>query len=238
MAPKKIIITGGSSGIGKALVQRFAADGWSVAFTYLTHETEAQELARQTGALCYHCDVRDENSIEAAAREILRLFHRADGLINNAGIAQRTVLEVMPTDEWDSIMAVHLRGAFLWTRKLLPGLRDTRGAVLNISSIWGQTGAACEAAYSAAKAGLIGLTKALAKEAAPDVRVNAIAPGVIDTPMLQDYNENELETLRSGIPLARIGQPEDIANAAAFLMSESASYITGQVLAVNGGLYC
>ena len=142
MAPKKIIITGGSSGIGQALVQRFVFDGWNVAFTYLTHEAEAQELARRTGALCRRCDVRDENSVEAAARDILRVFHRADGLINNAGIAQRTVLEAMTTDEWDAIMAVHLRGTFLWTRKILPGLRDTHGAVLNISSIWGQTGAA------------------------------------------------------------------------------------------------
>ena len=109
---------------------------------------------------------------------------------------------------------------------------------MNISSIWGQTGASCEAAYSAAKAGLIGLTKALAREAAPDVRVNAIAPGVIETPMLKEYNEEDLEALRAGIPLGRLGKPEDVARSAAFMMSDAASYITGQVLAVNGGMYC
>ena len=110
--------------------------------------------------------------------------------------------------------------------------------MLNISSVWGQTGASCESAYSAAKAGLIGLTKALAKEAAPCVRINSIAPGVIETPMLNGYTQDELESLRANIPLSRLGKPEDVAEAAAFLMSDAASYITGQVLAVNGGLYC
>ena len=236
--PKRIVITGGSSGIGKALVRRFTEDGWIVAFTYLKHSEEAQALARETGALCYCCDVRDEGSVKTAAGEILRLIHHIDGLINNAGISQKNVLEDMSLGEWDDIMNVHMRGAFLWTRALMPQLREGGGAVLNISSVWGQTGASCEAAYSAAKAGLIGLTKALAKEAAPCVRVNAIAPGVIETPMLNGYTETDLEALRAGIPLSRLGQPEDIAQAAVFLMSDAASYITGQVLAVNGGLYC
>ena len=235
--PKRIVITGGSSGIGRTLVRRFTADGWIVAFTYLNHEQEARNLAQETGALAFRCDVRSEESVQAAAEGIQRLLHRADGLINNAGTAQRTPLEAMALSEWDDMMAVHLRGAFLWTRTLLPGLRETKGAVLNIASIWGQTGGACEAAYSAAKAGLIGLTKALAKESAPDVRVNAIAPGVIQTPMLDGFNTDELEELRGRIPLARLGTPEDVANAAAFLMSDQAAYITGEVLSMNGGLY-
>ncbi len=236
--PKKIIITGGSSGIGEALVRRFSADGWIVAFTYLNHETEAKAIAQETGALCYRCDVRSEENVLATVGEMLRLLHHADGLINNAGIAQRSLLEQMTAAEWDDMMNTHLRGSFLWMRALLPELRTMKGAVLNISSIWGQTGAACEAAYSAAKAGLIGLTRAMAKEAAPDVRVNAIAPGVIDTPMLNGFSESELEKLRLSVPLERIGSPEDVAEAAAFLMSGAASYITGQVLAVNGGLFC
>ena len=236
--PKRIVITGGSSGIGEALVRQFAKDGWIVAFTYLTHEKEARALAGETGALCYCCDVRDEASVKNTAKEILKLLHHPDGLINNAGIAQKALLEDMQAAEWDNIMGVHLRGAFLWSRALLPSLRESRGAILNISSIWGQTGASCEAAYSAAKAGLIGLTKALAREAAPDVRVNAIAPGVIETPMLKEYNEEDLEALRAEIPLGRLGKPEDVARSAAFMMSDAASYITGQVLAVNGGMYC
>ena len=236
--PKRIIITGGSSGIGEALVRRFTADGWIVAFTCLTHEKEARALSAETGALCCVCDVRDEKSVGDALGYFMKLIHRPDGLINNAGIAQKRVLEEMPLSEWEDMMNVHLRGAFLWSRALLPALRETGGSILNISSIWGQTGASCEVGYSAAKAGLIGLTKALAKEAAPQVRVNAIAPGVIETPMLGGYSEAELEELRGRIPLDRLGKPGDVADAAAFLMSERASYITGQVLAVNGGLYC
>ena len=236
--PKRIIITGGSSGIGEALVRRFTADGWIVAFTYLNHEAEAKVIAKETGALCYHCDVRSEESVVSTAAEMLRLLHHADGLINNAGVAHRALLEQLTSGEWDDMMSVHLRGAFLWTRSLLPDLRAMKGAVLNISSIFGQTGASYEAAYSAAKAGLIGLTKAMAKEAAPDVRVNAIAPGVIETPMLNGFSESELENMRMTIPLERLGSPDDIAKAAAFLMSDAASYITGQVLAVNGGLFC
>ena len=236
--PKRIVITGGSSGIGEALVKRFASEGYIVAFTYLTHEAEAKKIARETGALSYRCDVRNEDSVVSVAEDIMKLLHHADGLINNAGIAQRSLLEQMTASEWDDLMSVHLRGAFLWTRALLPELRAVKGAVLNISSIWGQTGAACEAAYSAAKAGLIGLTRALAKETAPDVRVNAIAPGVIETPMLAGFSQAELDKLRVDIPLERFGRPDDIAGAAVFLMSEAASYITGQVLAVNGGLFC
>ncbi len=236
--PRKIIITGGSSGIGEALVRRFASEGWIVAFTYLHHEAEAKRIADETGALCYRCDNNDPESIRMAAEKILKLLHRPDGLINNAGIAQKSLIEEMSLGEWDALMGVHLRGAFLWTKALLPELRESGGAILNIASIWGQTGASCEAAYSAAKSGLIGLTKALAKEAAPDVRVNAIAPGVIETPMLDCYTEDELDAMRSSIPLACLGKPEDVAGAASFLMSDAAAYITGQVLAVNGGLYC
>ena len=236
--PKKIIITGGSSGIGQTLVRRFAADGCIVAFTYRTHENDARRLAKETGALCFPCDVRDERSVTEVSGAMLRCLHHADALINNAGIAQRTVLEDMPLGEWDDMMAVHLRGAFLWSRALLPGLREAQGCIVNISSIWGQTGASCETAYSAAKAGLIGLTRALAKEAAPEVRVNAIAPGVIETPMLSGYTDDDLAALRERIPLARLGRAEDVANAAAFLVSDAAAYITGQVLAVNGGMYC
>ena len=236
--PRHVIITGGSGGIGAALVRRFAADGCIVGFTYLRHEDEARALARETGALCARCDVRDEGSVSDCARQLLRFLHHADVLVNNAGIARKGLLESMSAGAWDDMMAVHLRGAFLWCRELLGSLRGTHGVILNISSVWGQTGASCEAAYSAAKAGLIGLTRALAKEAAPEVRVNAIAPGAVATSMLDAYTAEELDEFRGRIPLDRLGRPEDIAAAAAFLASEEAAYITGQVLAVNGGLYC
>ncbi len=235
--PKRVFVTGGSSGIGEALVRRLTAEGCIVAFTYHTHGDAARALSQETGALCFPCDVRDAQSVQAAADGAMRYLHRPDALVNNAGIARRGLLEEMDPQDWDDMMAVHLRGAFLFSRALLPGLRAARGAIVNIASIWGQTGGACEAAYSAAKAGLIGLTKALAKEAAPDVRVNAVAPGVIDTPMLAGFSEEDLEALRANIPLARLGRPEDVADAVRFLISDASSYITGQVLAVNGGMY-
>ncbi len=236
--PAHVIVTGGSSGIGEAIVRRFAADGAIVAFTYYQHEERARQIARETGALCRYCDVRLEQSVGEAARWMLRYLHRPDVLVNNAGIAQRQLLEETSSEAWDDMLAVHLRAAFLWCRALLPGLREAGGCIVNVSSIWGQTGAACEAAYSAAKAGLIGLTRALAKEAAPAVRVNAIAPGVIETPMMNGFDEAERDALRAGIPLGRFGRAEEVAEAAAFLASDRAGYITGQVLAVNGGLYC
>ena len=233
---KRILVTGGSSGIGEAIVRRLTADENIVAFTYLTHEDRARALSRETGALCFRCDVRDEASVRETVGAARRLLHRPDALVNNAGIAQRGLLEEMDLSEWDDMMAVHLRGAFLFSRALLPDLREACGSIVQISSIWGQMGASCEAAYSTAKAGLIGLTRALAKEAAPRVRVNAVAPGVIETPMLSGFTPDELEDIRERIPLERLGRPEDVAAAVAFLISDEAAYITGQTLAVNGGM--
>ncbi len=155
----------------------------------------------------------------------------------NAGTSLYQTLESTSCSEWQNQLDIHLTGAYLFTRALLPSLRDRKGAVVYISSVWGQAGGSGEAAYSAAKAGLIGLTKAMAKEAAPLVRFNCIAPGIIDTEMLNRFSQEEKNGLTSLVPLERLGKPEDVAKAAVFLCSEDASYITGQTLAVNGGMY-
>lgn len=235
--PRHILIAGGSRGIGAAMVRRFSRQGDLTAFTYLKSEQEAQTLARETGALAYPCDSRDEAQVKDTCRRVLSLFHTLDALVVNAGTALYRVLEDTSLPEWEDQLAVHLTGAFLFARETLPALREKQGAAVFVSSVWGQTGGSNEAAYSAAKAGLIGLMKAMAKEAAPLVRFNCVAPGIIDTEMLNHFSQEEKEGLSSLVPLERLGTPEDVAKAALFLCSDNASYITGQTLAVNGGMY-
>lgn len=235
--PRHVLITGGSRGIGQALVKAFAAQGDLTAFTYLRSEEAAASLRAETGALPYRCDSRSEEEVIKTCRKILSLFHTLDALVINAGTSLYETLEGTSLPEWQDQLNVHLTGAYLFTRELLPALREKKGAVVYISSVWGQTGGSNEAAYSAAKAGLIGLMKAMAKEAAPLVRFNCVAPGIIDTEMLNHFSQEEKEGLSSLVPLERLGTPEDVAKAALFLCSDNASYITGQTLAVNGGMY-
>lgn len=235
--PRHVLITGGSRGIGRALVRQFTSQGDLTAFTYLNSEAEAASLQAETGALAYRCDSRLEKDVLETCERVLSLFHSLDVLIINAGTSLYQTLESTAFPEWQDQLGIHLTGAFLFTRAMMPALRNNKGSVVYISSVWGQTGGSGEAAYSAAKAGLIGLTKAMAKEAAPLVRFNCIAPGIIRTDMMDRFSEEEKDSLRSLIPMDRFGMPEDVAKAAAFLCSDSASYITGQTLAVNGGMY-
>ncbi len=232
-----VLITGGSRGIGEAMVRLFSEKGWRVAFTYLTSEEKALALSRETGALALRCDAKSEGDTAAMAEKVLKQFSHLDTLICNAGISYTGLLQDMTVSQWDELFAVHVRGAFLATRAFLPGMISRqRGSILYISSMWGQTGASCEAAYSACKAALIGLGKAMAKEAGPShVRVNVLCPGVIETDMLREYSQEDLRALADETPLMRLGTPEDVARAALFLSSESASFITGQALGVNGG---
>ena len=234
---RTVLITGGSRGIGEAMVRLFSARGWRAAFTYLKSEENALTLARETGALALRCDARSELDTAQIAKQVLRRFSHLDALICNAGTSYTGLLQDMTVQEWDDLFSVHVRGAFLATRAFLPGMISRReGSVVYVSSMWGQTGASCEAAYSACKAALIGLGKALAKEVGPSgVRVNCLCPGVIQTDMLRDYTEDDLAALREETPLSRLGTPQDIAHAVFFLCSDEASFITGQVLGVNGG---
>ena len=233
-----VLITGGSRGIGEAMVRLFSARGWRVAFTYLNSREKAEAISRETGALALRCDARSEKDTAHMAGELLKHFPRLDALICNAGTSYTGLLQEMTVAAWDDLFALHVRGAFLTTRAFLPGMISRqKGSIVYISSMWGQVGASCEAAYSACKAALIGLGKAMAKEAGPSgVRVNCICPGVIQTDMLREYSREDLQTLADDTPLCRLGTPQDVARAAFFLSSEDASFITGQVLGVNGGL--
>ena len=232
-----VLITGGSRGIGAAMARLFSEKGWRVAFTYLNSEEKALDLSRETGALALRCDVKSEANTAAMAEQELKQFGHLDALICNAGISYTGLLQDMTVSQWDELFAVHVRGAFLATRAFLPGMISRQsGSILYISSMWGQVGASCEAAYSACKAALIGLGKAMAKEVGPSgVRVNCLCPGVIQTDMLREYSREDLQALADDTPLCRLGTPEDIARAAFFLSSKDASFITGQVLGVNGG---
>ncbi len=234
---KTVLITGGSRGIGEAMVRLYAEQGWRVAFTYLNSEEKALTLSWGTGALALRCDAKSEADTAAMAEQVLRKFGHLDALICNAGISYTGLLQDMTVSQWDELFAVHVRGAFLSTRAFLPGMISRQsGSILYVSSMWGQVGASCEAAYSACKAALIGLGKALAKEAGPSgVRVNCICPGVIQTDMVREYSREDLQVLADDTPLCRLGTPQDVARAAFFLSSEDASFITGQVLGVNGG---
>lgn len=231
------LISGGSRGIGAAAVRAFSRAGYRVCFLYLHSEDQALALARETGAQAIACDVADRSRAFEACAQALRQLSHLDVLINNAGIAQSKLFTDITQEDWERMISVNLSGPFYLTQAALPGMISRKsGCILNVSSMWGQVGASMETHYSAAKAGLIGLTRALAKEAGPSgVRVNCVAPGVIDTAMLKDYDPAEKQALADETPLGRLGTPEDVASCLLFLASEDASFLTGQVIAPNGG---
>ncbi len=238
-----VLISGGSRGIGAACVRTFAEQGDRVVFLYRSAENAANALVAELRAKgrdvsCFRCDVADPAQVEAVLANILRTFHRIDVLVNCAGIAHIGLFTDMTVEEWDNLFHVNVRSAFMLSRAALPGMisRQT-GCIVNVSSMWGEVGASCEVAYSATKAALIGLTKALAKEVGPSgVCVNCVTPGVIDTDMNAQLTEEDRAALCDETPLGRIGKPEEIAKTVAFLCSEDAAFITGQVVGVSGGL--
>ena len=231
---KKIaLVTGGSGGIGSAVCRSLASAGWTVGVGYFRNNAGAEALAKEIGGFPAYADVSRPEEVEAmftAAGEV-------ELLVNNAGVAHYGLITDLTYGDWRELMAVNLDGAFLCCRAAVPGMvRRKRGNIIIVSSMWGQVGASCEAAYSASKAGLCGLTKALAKELAPSgIRVNCVAPGVVLTPMLKDFSEEDLENLRLETPLERLGEPEDVAELVSYLASEKAKFMTGQVIGLNGG---
>ncbi len=243
MADRKVVlVTGGSRGIGRACVEAFARAGWSALFFCRARADLAASLVnRLRGEGCdadwYQCDVSRKDEVDRAVSDILRRYHRVDALVNNAAMAQAGLVTDVTEADWDRMFAVNVKGAFLCAQAVLPGMIARRsGAIVNISSMWGQVGASCEVCYSAAKAALIGFTKALAQEVGPSgVRVNCVAPGVIDTDMIASLDEAVRADLADDTPLGRIGTPEEIARVVLFLAGDGASFITGQVLGVNGG---
>lgn len=237
MRTKTALVTGGGKGIGAAICRRLAREGFRVIVHYNTSEEEAKALLRELSGDAAHeaikADLRREEEIESLFRQAGDI----DLLVNNAGIARQCLFTDMTAAQWDELFSVDVRAAFLCTKCAMPHMiHEKAGNVVFISSMWGQVGASCEVAYSAAKAALIGMTKALAKELGPSgIRVNCIAPGVIQTDMNGHLSPEDMEALREETPLERIGKPEEIAGVVAFLAGKDAAFITGQVLGVNGG---
>ena len=232
-----VLITGGARGIGRAAVELFSKKGYKVAFTYRSSDAAASDLAKATGAYAIKADSEVPSDISRAVAEATDFLGSVDVLINNAGVASVSLITDVSLDEWNRVMNTSVTGAFLYSKGVLPQMiNKKRGRIINISSIWGITGASCEVHYSTAKAALIGFTKALAKELGPSgITVNAIAPGVIDTDMNSAYSDSDIAALCDETPLGRVGRPEEIAAAALFLASDSADFITGEVLNVSGG---
>lgn len=237
------VVTGASGGIGAEIAKRLAQDGFSVALIYNRNAEKAQKTADEItlsggSAKTYKCDVRDSTEITSAIEAIERDFGEISVLVNNAGISEQKLLTDITDSDWENMISTNLSGPFYFCRAVLPYFVHRKsGRIINISSMWGETGGSCEVHYSAAKAGLIGLTKALAKEVAPSgITVNAVSPGVINTEMVTKLGKDTVDMLREEIPVMRLGTPEDVANAVSFLADDKSSYITGQVLSVNGGI--
>ena len=236
---KKIaLVTGGSRGIGAAVARRLAHDGYTVAVNYTSSREKAEALAAETGGLALHADVSDPAQVGAMMDALLERFGRLDALVCCAGVAWQGLTQDMTDADYRRVVGVDLDGTFYCCRNALPPMICQKsGKIVTLASMWGQTGGSCEVAYSAAKAGVIGLTKALAKEVAPSgITVNCVSPGVIDTDMVKPLGPEALAALAEETPLGRLGTPEDVASCVSFLCSPAAGFLTGQVLSPNGGL--
>lgn len=243
LSGKVALVTGGARGIGGAISKKLASQGASVIVNYSGSKERAEEIVEEIRAAggkaeCLQCDVSDFASCEALAKTVLEKYGRLDILVNNAGITRDGLVMRMSEKDYDAVLDTNLKGAFNMIRHFSKAfLKQRQGRIINISSVSGVLGNAGQANYSASKAGVIGLTKSVARElASRGICVNAVAPGFIATDMTRQMPENVMESLKERIPLGRIGSPEDVAETVAFLASEQAGYITGQVICVDGGM--
>lgn len=234
---KIVLVTGGSRGIGAAVCKKFAAEGYLVAVNYEKSREKAEALAEEIGGAAFRADVSDEKAVDEMFTAIEKKWGPVDVLVNNAGISVTGLFQDCGEETWRRLFDVNVGGVFHCTKRALSGmLHKQAGAIVNLSSIWGVTGGSCESHYSATKAAVIGYTKALAKELGPSgIRVNAVAPGAVDTEMNAHMTSGDWEAFLEETPLGAVGKPEEIAETVFFLASEKASYITGAVLNVNGG---
>jgi len=235
---KTALVTGGSRGIGRAIVERLRAEGANVVFSYVSNADAAREVEEAAGAVGVRADAASADGAAALAAAAAERFGGVDILVNNAGITKDGLLMTMKEEQFDQVVAVNLRGAFLTMKAVSRGMVKKRwGRIVNLSSVVGLRGNAGQANYAASKAGIVGLTKSAAKElAGRGITVNAVAPGFIQTDMTAALPEKAREAAAGAVPMARLGTAEDVAAAVAFLCSEEAGYITGQVLCVDGGM--
>lgn len=239
---KVALVTGASRGIGRATAEAFARAGYQVAANYCRSKEQIEQFSAQMeregcAVIPVQADVSDPEQVKRMVQTVQRQFGHIDVLVCNAGIARQGLLTDFSPADWRQMMAVNLDGTFYCCRSVLPGMiRRQSGCIITTSSIWGIAGASCEVPYSAAKAGIIGLTRALAKEVGPSgIRVNCIAPGVIDTEMNGNLTPEVMAQLREETPLGTIGTPKQVADLALYLAGEGASFLTGQVISPNGG---
>lgn len=242
MNKKTVLITGASRGIGKAISKLFAENNYNVVINYNKSEYEAKELqnyliSKGCSVRIFKADVSNINEVNSLINYTIGQFEKIDVLINNAGISKTNLFTDISYEEWNEIMNVNLNGVFYTTKKALQYMiPEMNGKIINISSIWGIVGGSFEVHYSASKAAIIGMTKALAKELGPsNISVNCIAPGVIKTDMIKNLSEDTLDILKEETPLMKLGTPEDIAKCALFLAGEGGDFLTGQVISPNGG---
>ena len=236
MSNRIAFVTGASRGIGRAIAQSLCRAGYDVVAAATSIESNAEIAAEM---MAVNIDLRSPESIKAAFARALQAKGRIDVLVNNAGITRDGLAVRMKPADWEAVLSTNLNGAFLAIQQVLPGMMRNRwGRIINITSVVGQAGSAGQVNYAASKAGLIGMTKSLAQEmGSRSITVNAVSPGYIGTDMTKDLSEDRKQKILAAIPLERIGTPEEVAAAVRFLASEEAGYITGQVLAVNGGMY-